>query len=147
MIQLAGERQVAVTPDRLFAELGDLTRLIHTLPDVQKVKSVSEDQAAFVVKPGLSFVRGELDTVARRVDHDPPRRTALEITSKGIGSSSKLRAAFELESAGEGTLLRWQAEVLELGGLLKMVPAGLLKGAAQKVFDNWITTLEQRLRG
>jgi carbon monoxide dehydrogenase subunit G len=147
MIQLAGERQMAISAERLYQELGDLSRLVQTLPDVQKVKSVSEDEAAFVVKPGLSFVKGELDTVARRVEHDPPRRAVLEIASKGIGSSSKVRAAFELEPAGEGTLLRWRAEVLELGGLLKMVPAGLLKGAGQKVVESWITNLEQRLRG
>lgn len=147
MIQLSGERQVAVAPEKLFAEMGDLTRLVHTLPDVSKVKSISEDHANFVVKPGLSFVKGELDTVVQRVQHDPPRSATLAIASKGIGSSSKVQAAFELEPVDGGTLVRWRAEVQELGGLLKLVPSGLLKGAAQKVFDNWISGLEQRLRG
>jgi uncharacterized protein len=146
MLQLSGERQVAVTPERLYPELADLTRLVQTLPDVSKVKAVSEDQASFVVKPGFSFVKGELDTAVQRVQHEPPRSASLSIASKGIGSSSKVLASFQLEPKDNGTLLRWQAEIQELGGLLKLVPSGLIRGAAQKVFENWISKVEGRLK-
>jgi len=145
MIQMNGERQVSVPPDRLYSEMVDLTRLVHTLPDVSKVKSITEDQATFVVKPGLAFVKGELDTVVQRVQQDPPHSATLAISSKGVGTSSKVQATFHLEPAEGGTLLRWTADVLELGGLLKFVPSGLLKGAGKKVFDTWITGLEQQL--
>jgi hypothetical protein len=30
----------------------------------------------------------------------------------------------------------WRAEVKSLGGLLKMVPSGLIRGAAQKVIED-----------
>src|ERR1043166_7859701 len=109
MIQLNGERQVAVAPERLYPEMADLTRLVQTLPDVKTIKSVTEDQASFIVKPGLSFVKGELDTSVRRLTHEPPRQAALEIISKGIGTSSKVQASFLLEPRDGGTLLRWQA--------------------------------------
>ena len=43
--------------------------------------------------------------------------------------------------------MHWIAEVKELGGLLKMVPQGLIRGAAQKVLDDAWTAVEAKLRG
>ena len=41
--------------------------------------------------------------------------------------------------------MNWQAQVTELGGLLKLIPGSLLKGAAQKVIEGWLTSLATRL--
>ena len=70
MIQLSGERQVAVAPDRLYPEMADLTRLVHTLRDVRTVKSVSEDQATgcLVGMMGRFSVKGVVAGLA----HWPP---------------------------------------------------------------------------
>jgi carbon monoxide dehydrogenase subunit G len=146
MIQISGQRQFAVPPERLFAELSDMQKVISTLPDVKKVKSVSAEKAEIVVAPGLAFVKGELETVIEKTSQTPPSAAAISIQSKGIGSSSKVAASFHLEPQETGTLLRWQADVLELGGLLKLAPKGLLQGAGQKVIEGWLDQLAQRLQ-
>jgi carbon monoxide dehydrogenase subunit G len=147
MIQLTGERTFSAAIDRVYSELSDVGKVVRTFPDVKQVKEAAPERARIVVSPGLSFVKGELDATIDRISQDPPRSAVLFITSKGIGSSSKIQASFQLEARGEGTLLRWSAEVQELGGLLKLVPSGLLKGSAQKIIEGFLNGLEQQLSG
>lgn len=145
MIQLQGEKRIAVPCEQLYSELADLQNLVKTLPDIKTVKEVKEDHAIVVVAPSLSFVKGELETVIDRTVATPPSHATLQVASKGIGTSMKVSASFTLSQVESETLLQWQAQVLELGGLLKLVPTGLLKGAANKVIEGWLTSLEQRL--
>lgn len=144
MIQLMGSKHFALPKERLYPELADLTRLVQTLPDVKSVKEVREDAAVVVVAPGLSFIKGELETTIQRTETTPPQSATLQITSKGIGTTVKVLATFNLQSHENGTAMAWEASVTELGGLLKLVPVSLLKGAAQKVIEGWLTSLESR---
>jgi len=41
----------------------------------------------------------------------------------------------------------WTAEVTQLGGLLKMVPAGLIRGAAHKVIEDVWDGVAKKLAG
>lgn len=145
MIQFNGVKQFTCSQDRLYPELADLTRLVVTLPDVKTVKEASETRAVIVVAPSLSFIKGELETTITRTAATPSSQAALLIQSKGIGTTVAVDASFTLTPNDAGTQLDWQASVKEMGGLLKLVPGSLLKGAAQKVIDNWLTSLVQRL--
>src|SRR5213075_2613850 len=96
MIQVSGQRQFAVPIVRLFAELSDLQKVIASLPEVKKVKSITPQRAEIVVSPGLTFGKGKLDTIVEKLSEDPPKSATLQIASKGIGSSSKVQASFHL---------------------------------------------------
>jgi carbon monoxide dehydrogenase subunit G len=41
--------------------------------------------------------------------------------------------------------VQWRSEVKSLGGLLKMVPSGLIRGAAQKVIEDGWAGVAQKL--
>ena len=142
---MAGSKQFPVPIERLYPELADLTRLVQTLPDVKTVKEVSEEAAVIVVAPGLSFIKGELETTIQRTAASPPTTATLAIASKGIGTTVKVTASFTLTAIDAGSEMNWQAQVTELGGLLKLIPGSLLKGAAQKVIEGWLTSLVARL--
>lgn len=145
MIELQGSKEFTVSIDQLYPELADLTHLVKTLPDVKSIKEVSEDKAIIVVAPGLSFIKGELETTIVRSSASPHTSAELQISSKGIGTTVKVLAAFTLTEKADSTLLNWQATVQELGGLLKLVPASLLKGAATKVIEGWLNALPEKL--
>lgn len=146
MIQLQGSKEYSVTAEQLYPELADLTRLVRTLPEVKTVKEVSEDHAVLTVAPGFSFVKGELETTIDRVAAQSPVSAELQIASKGIGTNVKVVASFSIAPHETGSMLHWQATVQEIGGLLKLLPPSLLKGAAQKVIDNWLASLQQLLK-
>ena len=44
-----------------------------------------------------------------------------------------------------GSRVHWTVDITELGGLLKAIPQGLLKGAAQKVIDDIWASIASRL--
>ena len=57
-----------------------------------------------------------------------------------------MRASTGAFSAADGgSRVAWAVEITELGGLLKAVPQGLTKAAAQKVIADAWTAVEARL--
>ena len=137
MVRFDGVKDFSLTPAEVWAKLSDARFLARCIPDVESVKEATADRAVLVLRPGFSFVRGTLDVTLSVVDAVEPAARYL-IVSKGIGSSADVDAAIDLVPVDGGTRANWSAEVKTLGGLLKMVPHGLISGAAQKVVtDAW----------
>ena len=137
MVRFEGIREFAVSVADAHARLTDVSFLVSCIPDVETVRATDIDHAELVLRPGFSFVRGTLDTTLRIVERDASSARFL-LASKGIGSTSEVQATLTVAENGTGSRVHWIAEVTSLGGLLKMVPAGLIRGAAEKVVnDAW----------
>lgn len=138
MIRFDGDRQFAMGPEALFAKLTDARFLVTCIPDVETLVRVEPTEASLVLRPGFSFVRGQLEVTLSVANAIPNTSALVVLASKGIGSSSKVEATLTFIPVENGTRVHWVAEVKELGGLLKMVPAGLIRGAAERVIqDVW----------
>ena len=137
MLRFEGDREFAVSSAEAHARLTDVSFLVACIPDVETVRSIDGDRAELVLRPGFSFVRGTLEVTLHLVEREAPGAT-FHLLSKGIGSSSEVQATLAVAENGAGSRVHWIAEVTSLGGLLKMVPAGLIRGAAEKVInDAW----------
>jgi carbon monoxide dehydrogenase subunit G len=145
MVQFEGEKPFSLPPRELWPKLSDLQFLVQCLPDVAEVRDVGDKTATLVVRPGLSFMRGELQLVMEKTEETPPTSAKLALRTKGIGSNSEVVAAIQLVDQSGGTLVRWQAEITQLGGLLKMVPKGLIQGAAQQIIQDVMNNVEAKL--
>ncbi len=145
MPRFEGDKTFSRPVADVWTKLTDLRFLIQCLPDVEKVSQAEQDQAVFVVRPGLAFVRGSLDVTARIIEKVEPTSIRFQLLSKGIGSSSTMETLLTLTAEAEKTQVHWVAEVKELGGLLKLVPAGLIRGAGQKVIGDVWTRIEAKL--
>lgn len=145
MVQFEGEKQFALPPRDLWPKLSDLQFLVQCLPDVAEVRDVQDKTATLIVRPGLSFMRGELQLVMEKSEEKPPSSAKLALRTKGIGSNSEVVSSIHLLEQAGGTLVRWQAEITQLGGLLKMVPKGLIQGAAQQIINDVMNNVEAKL--
>ncbi|HEY3790150.1 MAG TPA: SRPBCC domain-containing protein [Urbifossiella sp.] len=139
MIHFEGDRTFTQPLAAVAAKLSDASFLVGCLPDV-KAASVSPDHAAWKMKPKLSFITGSLDTVMDVTAREPGQSAAYKIVSKAIGASSTVTATLRFSSTDSGgTAVHWIGELVEVTGLLKMVPKGLLQGTAEKVIDDvWV---------
>ena len=146
MLRFEGDRDFPQPPDQVFARLTDARFLAACVPDVEGVSQDDPDRATFKVRPSLAFTRGTLDVTLQVVEKAPPTSARMVMTSKGVGSSSTVEAVLGLAPEEAGTRMHWIAEVKELGGLLKMVPRGLIRGASQKVLDDAWKAVEAKLR-
>jgi carbon monoxide dehydrogenase subunit G len=145
MLRFEGDRDFPLPPADLWTRLTDPRFLVQCIPDVEKVTKLGPDHAALVLRPSFAFVRGTLDVTLDLVDKTAPEFARVLIKSKGIGSSSAVEAALALTPQGTGTRVHWIAMIQELGGLLKLVPSGLIRGAAQKVLNDAWTAVEKQL--
>jgi carbon monoxide dehydrogenase subunit G len=145
MVRFEGEKDFPQPPADLWAKLTDARFLVQCIPDVESIAEQHSDRATLVLRPGFAFVRGTLDVTLNVVDAVAPSSARYLVASKGIGSSADVEATVALAPQATGTHVRWTAEVKTLGGLLKMVPAGLIRGAAQKVVNDAWTAVETKL--
>jgi len=147
MLQFEGDRDFPLPPADLFAKLTDARFLVQCLPDVDKVTECEADHAALVLRPSFAFVRGTLDMTMHIVEAVAPASARVRVHSKGIGSSSTVEAALAFSATADGTRVHWGADITELGGLLKMIPTGLIRGAAQKIIDDAWKMIEAKVTG
>src|SRR5262245_35624146 len=146
MLHFEGDKEFTKTPGELFAKLSDARFLVQCIPGGAPVGEAEADRAVAKVKPALSFVTGSLEVAVRVVERTPDSAVRLTMASKGIGSSSDVESALTLTAQEGGTRLHWTADVTRLGGLLKAIPSGLIRGAAQKVITDVWNNVEAKLR-
>jgi carbon monoxide dehydrogenase subunit G len=146
MLHFEGDTDLARNPCEVSAKLSDARFLVASIPGVEKVTVTEMDRAVCVLRPGFSFVRGTLEVTLSVVERVAEKLTRLKLDSKGVGTTSQLEVVLGYLSHEGGTRVHWTAEITQLGGLLKAVPQGLIKGAAQKVIaDAWVNA-ETKLR-
>src|SRR5262245_59580583 len=136
MIRFEGDRALPLSREEAYAKLSDARFLVECVPDSTPKPEATQERAECRVRPGFAFVRGSMDLTIQVAETARPKAIRLKLTSKGIGSNSDVMAFLDLTERDAGTHLHWVAEIHQLGGLLKAVPAGLIRGAAQKVIDD-----------
>jgi len=145
MLRFEGDREFRQPPAAVFAKLSDARFLVSCVPDVDSVAHADASAATLTIRPGFAFIRGTLELALQIADRVEPTDLKVLLHSKGIGSSSDVEAALHLTAEGEGTKVHWVAEVRQLGGLLKLVPSGLIRGAAAKVIEDVWKNVEARM--
>ncbi|MFO0865113.1 MAG: SRPBCC domain-containing protein [Gemmataceae bacterium] len=116
--------------------LSDCRWLIQRLPDRTSESLLAEDHAKAVIRPGFSFVRGTLDVELRRRMSEPQSELEYVAASRSVGTRAELTTRMHLNAEDDATRMEWSVEITELGGLLKAVPSGLIRAAAQKAIDD-----------
>jgi carbon monoxide dehydrogenase subunit G len=145
MIRFENDRDFRFPLEEVFARLTDVPFLVQCLPDVESVRDAGPNEATIVVRPGLGFIRGKLEAKVQVVEKAAPRQARLAVASRGIGSSSDVAVTLSFSPLSDGTRVHWVAEITSLGGLLKLVPSGLIRGAAEKVISDAWSAVEARM--
>ncbi len=127
------------------ARLSDARFLVSCIPGVEQVTTAEPARAVCTLRPGFSFIRGTLEVTVTVLDSAEDQPVRLVAHSKGIGSSNDVEANLALTPReGGGTRVYWTADVVNLTGLLRAAPQGLMKAAAQKVIaDVWVKVGEK----
>jgi carbon monoxide dehydrogenase subunit G len=146
MLRFEGDRTLGQPLEVVWTKLTDARFLVKCIPDLESVSTLEPDHLTMVLRPSLAFVRGTLDVDLRVVDAVPQKSVRVINRSKGIGSSSTVDSTLIFSPVDAGTLVHWTAEVKELGGLLKLIPPGLIRGAAQKVINDAWTIVEAKIQ-
>ena len=144
-LTLSGDKALRRPVSDVWPRLVDLPFLVNCLPDLHAITSVDSQTAEAVLRPGFSFARSEMQLKIEKIEEVPPKSARFNFATKGIGSSSLVEARFDLVERDRGCLIQWSADVVQLGGLLKAVPSGLIQGGAEKVINDLLSRIEHKL--
>jgi carbon monoxide dehydrogenase subunit G len=145
MMHFEGDKELPRPPAETWPKLSDARFLVQCVPDVESVSLSEAGRAVCTIRPGFAFVRGTLELTLQVIEAVPESSVRLLLHTKGIGSSSDVEVTLLLTPGDGGTRVHWSVEIKNLGGLLKAVPQGLIKGGAQKVIMDVWTAVETRM--
>ena len=140
MIQLSGEELFHQPQNEIWSRICNDEFLVKCLPQVESVSRDRDGRLVCRVRAGVSFLKGTLKVTLDVYDTQEPCSARIRVHSKGIGSLAVVDSTVELSAVEAATTqLKWQAEVVELGGLLKPVSRDLIGATAQRVIeDGWL---------
>jgi carbon monoxide dehydrogenase subunit G len=146
MLHFEGDKDFGQPPAEVWAKLTDARFLIQCVPDLRSVSKMEPREAVCTVRPSVGFASGNLDVTLQIVDVQEPVSARYVLQSKGIGTSNTVEVRMEMSARdGGGTHVHWVTDVTQLGGLLKMVPQGLIQASAQKVIGDVWTAAEAKM--
>jgi carbon monoxide dehydrogenase subunit G len=144
MIHFEGEKTFPLPVSEVAAKLSDAGFLASCLPDAE-VSEASPDKAAWKLRPKLAFLTGSLNVEMTKTAHEAGKAVTFKVFAKAMGASSTVNATLNFKEAEGGTAVHWTGDLVEVTGLLKLVPKGLLQGSAQKVIDDVWTSVGTKL--
>ena len=147
MLHFEGDKDFPQPLADVWSRLSDARFLVQCIPELEAVSKSEPDTAVGTLRPGFSFVRGTLELTLLVAEAVQASSARYLVTSKGIGSSSSVEVNLSFTPQASGTRVHWTADITELGGLLKALPQGLIKGGAQKVIGDIWAGVERKLAG
>ena len=146
MIHFEGDKLFPLPIADVSAKLSDAGFLVNCLPD-SKVTEATPDRAAWTLRPKFSFLAGSLAATMESTGRGAGEWAAFKVLTKAMGASSTVTMRMEFAAVGNETAIHWTGDVVEVTGLLKMVPKGLLQSSAQKVIEDVWKAVAEKLTG
>lgn len=145
MIELNGSELVRCPLTSVWDALSDARFLVQCVPGVIAVSRSEPTLAVCRVRPEFSFVSGTLDLELSLADVVPESGLRLRVAGRGMGTSLKVEAVLQIVTEQTATRVSWDATVKELGGMLKLISAGLIRGAASQIVNDIVANARRTL--
>lgn len=155
----SGEESFNAPPAKVFGILSKMECYAKAIPGLVSHEMLPMESGhrpmKVAIKPGLSFVSGTVKATLRFAKLDEPPDSGnfappfgaviLEIDSSGIGMTLNLQADMHIVPDGaDKSKVQWTGRVTTYSGLVKLAPAALVRGAADKVIkDGWAELRKQ----
>jgi len=140
-----GRAVVKAPVDRVWNFISTPESIAQCLPGVQEYKVLEGKRTEAKVKIGLGFIKGTFKVNSRVLDEDPQNhRAKLLVDGSGATSAFKAEIQISCNPHAEGSELSWVAEAT-VSGPLGSVAKGLIEGASQKVVNQTLECVTQKV--
>ena len=139
-----GDFVVPRKPEEVYSFLADPNRFCPLLPDFEKLTPVDATHFTVSLKVGVAHIRGTATVKMKLEEAEPPRRARYSGKGSVAGGNVEIGARFDLESAPEGTRVKWQGSG-KIFGQLASLAGGLLEPLARKNVQRLIDSLQAAL--
>jgi uncharacterized protein len=143
-VKVEGTRSYAASREQGWEVLNDPAEMAGLMPGVESFEVVDDEhwKAKVKVPLGLGSLRMSIDFT--KADSRPPEHARLQAKGKGVGAIMSMETQFDLSEEGNGTAMRWEADVRILGQVASMGQRVVQPIVNQQV-DYVLTALDQRV--
>jgi uncharacterized protein len=110
-VNVSGERSFAAPREAVWAVLNDPASMAKTMPGVESFEVHDEKRWTANVKIPLGLGGLKMKIDMDKVEERAPEHASLNIKGKGVGAMLSMATSFDLADEGEGTLMKWAADV------------------------------------
>ncbi|MCS7167317.1 MAG: SRPBCC domain-containing protein [Gemmatales bacterium] len=146
MLRLVGDYQLAAPREVVLKRLKEMHFVVRCIPDLARVEHLGEREARLVVRPGFSFLRGEMTVHLQREEMPDQEASSWGLELRGIGSSAQVRVQARVSAQEESrSVLHYEVALEQVGGLLRAVHSSLLHAAMQQTVNNFLAQMAAQL--
>jgi len=136
-LELTGERSIPASRERVWEALNDPEILRQCITGCEAIDKISDEEMNAQVTAKFGPVKAKFKAKILIENADPPNGYRLTGEGQGgVAGFAKGGADVALESEGEGTLLKYQAD-MQVGGKLAQIGSRLVSGTTNKIVEDF----------
>ena len=143
-LSVSGEDDFPVSVEALYSRLSDAGFLLGCFSaQIGEVIESSHDAARWKMKVPVPMMPGELEMALSFVERVENMSTRVRVEGSGLGGNAVVVTRNLIEPAEGGSRVKWNADVVEVGGTFMMIPNMMLEpGLRQAIAQSWDTLRE-----
>ena len=146
-MEMAGERRIAATPQRVWEALNDPEVLRQCIPGCQSLEKEADDRFNAVAEIKIGPIGARFKGAVALSDLDPPNGYTISGRGNGgVAGNAKGTAKVRLSADGAGTLLAYAVDA-QVGGRMAQLGGPLIDATARNMADKFFTKFGEVVGG
>jgi uncharacterized protein len=146
-MEMAGERRIAASPQRVWEALNDPEVLRACIPGCQSLDKEADDRFSAVAEVKIGPIGAKFKGAVALSDMNPPHGYTISGQgSGGVAGSAKGMAKVSLSADGAGTLLAYNVEA-QVGGRMAQLGGPLIDATAKNLAEKFFTKFGEVVGG
>ena len=146
-MEMAGERRIAASPQRVWEALNDPEILRQCIPGCQSLEKEAEDRFSAVAEIRIGPIGARFKGAVALSDLDPPHGYTISGQGNGgVAGNAKGTAKVRLSADGAGTLLGYSVDA-QVGGRMAQLGGPLIDATARNMADKFFSKFGEVVGG
>jgi carbon monoxide dehydrogenase subunit G len=143
-VKVSGTREFTAGRGTVWEVLNDPARMAKTMPGIESFDVQDDRHWTARVKIPLGLGGLAMSINFEKTEERPPDFAKLEAKGTGVGALMQMTTQFELEEAGTGTSMRWEADV-RIAGPVGSMGQRVLQPIVNQQVQQVLTALEREV--
>ncbi len=143
-MKVEGEREFQAPRETVWQVLNDPASLAKTMPGVESFDVQDDRHWTANVKIPLGLGGLRMTVSMEKLEEREPEFARMGIKANGVGAIMNMETAFHLTEAGEGTQMKWEADV-KIAGPVGSMGQRVLQPIVNQQVTHVLSALEQQV--
>ena len=145
-MNLDGSAVLHADPERVWSVITDPAVLARTIPGVESLEQVGDDEYKMNVTVGVGAIRGTYAGEVKLSDQQRPSSYVMHASGAGGPGNVRATVTINLEPHSDGTALTYSADAV-VGGPVAGVGQRMISGVAKRMAGQFFKAIDDELTG